>query len=220
MTLDALRLEVPDILNQQAPTQIELTEQLAAARLLLPENALQELLSLLFRCNRSAMTLLERQRSLQNFSDAYRSYAQAYLGETPPPPLFLRLCSEMAAGFKRLLLQILQGRQPSRPHLAWCLYKAQYYLAQSLLRHYQIYQEPPPSLWRDSHLLYWIGEHQDCLDEHIAAAFIPIPSRLSFLSRLCVLPCGKSVANWDYPFLPWLIPFRKAASRRSFISIM
>ncbi|MDP3844941.1 MAG: PilZ domain-containing protein [Pseudomonas sp.] len=176
MTLDALRLEVPDILNEQALTLTELTEQLVAARLLLPENALQEVLSLLFRCNRSAMTLLERQRSLQSFSDAYRYYAQAYAGQAAPPPLFLHLCSEMAAGFKRLLLQILQGRQPSRPHLAWCLYKAQYYLAQSLLRHYQVYQEPPPSLWRDSHLLYWIGEHQDCLDEHIAAAFMPAPA--------------------------------------------
>ncbi len=176
MTLDALRLEVPDIHDDLAPTLTEVTEQLAAARLLQTENALQEVLSLLFRCNRSHMTLLERQRSLQSFSDAYRSYAQAYLAETAPPALFLRLCSEMAAGFKRLLLQILQGRQPSRPHLAWCLYKAQYYLTQSLLRHYQIYQEPPASLWRDSHLLYWIGEHQNCLDEHIAAAFIPVPS--------------------------------------------
>jgi hypothetical protein len=176
MTLDALRLEVPDILNEQAPSLTEVTEQLACARTLQVENALQEVLSLLFRCNRSDMTLLERQRILQSFSEAYRYYAQAYAKETCPPPLFLRLCNEMAAGFKRLLLQILQGRQPSRPHLAWCLYKAQYFLSQSLLRHYQLYQEPPPSLWRDSHLLYWIGEHQNCLDEHIAAAFLPAPS--------------------------------------------
>jgi cyclic-di-GMP-binding protein len=75
-----------------------------------------------------------------------------------------------------LLLQILQGRQPSRPHLTWCLYMAQHFLAQSLLRHYQRYHEPPPSLWRDSHLLYWMGEHQDCLDEPVAAAFTPQPA--------------------------------------------
>jgi hypothetical protein len=176
MTLDALRLEVPDISNEQELTLAELTSQLATARLMPVEQALQEVLSLLFRCNRSTMTLLERQRALQSFSDAYRAHALAYAEQTAPPPLFLRLCSEMAAGFKRLLLQILQGRQPSRPHLAWCLYKAQYYLAQSLLRHYQLYQEPPASLWRDSHLLYWIGEHQGCLDEHVAAAFVPTPA--------------------------------------------
>src|SRR5690606_6066981 len=77
---------------------------------------------------------------------------------------------------KRLLLQILQGRHPSRPHLAWCLYMAQHFLAQSLLRHYQLYQEPAASLWSDSHLLYWLGEHQDCLDEHVAAPFQPAPA--------------------------------------------
>lgn len=176
MTLDALRLEVPDILEEQAAPLADLIEQLAAARLQPADSALQEVLGLLFRLNRCAMTLLERQRVLQNFSDAYRHYAQAYADNSNPPPLFVRLCTEMAAGFKRLLLQILQGRQPSRPHLAWCLYMAQHFIGQSLLRHYQLYQEPPPNLWRDSHLLYWIGEHQDCLDEPIAAAFLPTPA--------------------------------------------
>ena len=176
MTLDALRLEVPDILDEQAASLADLNERLAGARLLDHESALQEVLSLLFRLNRSAMTLLERQRALQSFSDAYRHYASHYVDHRAPPSLFVRLCSELAVGFKRLLLQILQGRQPSRPHLAWCLYMAQHFLAQSLLRHYQLYQEPPPSLWRDSHLLYWIGEHQQCLDEHISAAFLPAPA--------------------------------------------
>ncbi|PTS84118.1 pilus assembly protein PilZ [Pseudomonas sp. HMWF032] len=176
MTLDALRLEVPDILETDVAPLADLNEQLAQARLQPAEQALQQVLGLLFRLNRSAMTLLERQRALQSFSDQYRHYSKAYQGETPPSTLFVHLCSELAAGFKRLLLQILQGRQPSRPHLAWCLYMAQHFLAQSLLRHYQLYQEPPPSLWRDSHLLYWIGEHQDCLDEPVAAAFLPQPA--------------------------------------------
>lgn len=176
MTLDALRLEVPDILENDVAPLADLNEQLAQARLQPAEQALQQVLSLLFRLNRSAMTLLERQRALQSFSDQYRHYSKAYQDETPPSALFVHLCGELAVGFKRLLLQILQGRQPSRPHLAWCLYMAQHFLAQSLLRHYQLYQEPPPSLWRDSHLLYWIGEHQDCLDEPVAAAFLPQPA--------------------------------------------
>ena len=70
MTLDALRLEVPDILNEEASSLADLNERLAAARLLDSDCALQEVLSLLFRLNRSAMTLLERQRALQSFSDA------------------------------------------------------------------------------------------------------------------------------------------------------
>ncbi|MGY8831136.1 MAG: PilZ domain-containing protein, partial [Pseudomonadales bacterium] len=176
MTLDALRLEVPDILETEVAPLADLNEQLAQARLQPAELALQQALSLLFKLNRSAMTLLERQRALQSFSDQYRHYSKAYQGENPPTALFVHLCSELAIGFKRLLLQILQGRQPSRPHLAWCLYMAQHFLAQSLLRHYQLYQEPPPSLWRDSHLLYWIGEHQNCLDEPVAAAFTPQPA--------------------------------------------
>lgn len=176
MTLDALRLEVPDILEEDAAPLADLNEHLAQARAQAHDSALQMVLSPLFRLNRSAMTLLERQRALQSFSDEYRHYAAAYCAATPPPALFVRLCSELAIGFKRLLLQILQGRQPSRPHLAWCLYMAQHFLAQSLLRHYQLYQEPPPSLWRDSHLLYWIGEHQECLDEPVAAAFLPRPA--------------------------------------------
>ena len=106
MTLDALRLEVPDILNEEASSLADLNERLAAARLLDSDCALQEVLSLLFRLNRSAMTLLERQRALQSFSDAYRHYASAYADHSAPPTLFVRLCSELAAGFKRLLLQI------------------------------------------------------------------------------------------------------------------
>ncbi|HLA32364.1 MAG TPA: PilZ domain-containing protein [Pseudomonas sp.] len=176
MTLDALRLEVPDILEEYTASLAELNEQLVLARLQPQDNALQQVLSLLFRLNRSAMTLLERQRALQSFSDEYRHHAKACQAGKAPPALFVHLCSELAIGFKRLLLQILQGRQPSRPHLAWCLYMAQHFLAQSLLRHYQLYQEPPPSLWRDSHLLYWIGEHQHCLDEPVAAAFQPAPA--------------------------------------------
>lgn len=176
MTLDALRLEVPDIREEDAAPLAGLTERLAQARSLQHEDALQQVLSLLFRLNRSAMTLLERQRALQNCSDEYRHYAAAYLKGKPPSPLFVRLCNELAIGFKRLLLQILKGRQPSRPHLAWCLYMALHFLAQSLLRHYQLYQDSPPSLWRDSHLLYWIGEHQECLDEPVAAAFQPTPA--------------------------------------------
>ena len=64
MTLDALRLEVPDILEEQAAPLADLIEQLAAARLQPADSALQEVLGLLFRLNRCAMTLLERQRVL------------------------------------------------------------------------------------------------------------------------------------------------------------
>lgn len=176
MTLDALRLEVPDILEENATALADLCTQLQAARTLTPESALQQALNLLFRLNRSAMTLLERQRALQSFSEEYRHYAAACSGSTAPSALFVHLCEELAGGFKRLLLQILQGRQPSRPHLAWCLYMAEHFIAQTLMRHYQLYREPPAGLWRDSHLLYWIGEHQGCLDEHVAAAFQPTPA--------------------------------------------
>lgn len=176
MTLDALRLEVPDILDGETASLVGLNEQLTAARSQSTDNALQQVLSLLFHFNRSAMTLLERQRALQSFSEEYRHYAMAYREHRAPSPLFLHLCAELAAGFKRLLLQILQGHQPSRPHLAWCLYMAEHFIAQTLMRHYQTYQEPPPGLWRDSHLLYWLGEHQNCLDEHVAAAFQPAPA--------------------------------------------
>lgn len=176
MTLDALRLEVPDIHDGETASLVGLNEQLAAARSQSTDNALQQVLSLLFHFNRSAMTLLERQRALQSFSEEYRHYAVTYQEHRAPSPLFLHLCAELAAGFKRLLLQILQGHQPSRPHLAWCLYMAEHFVAQTLMRHYQTYQEPPPGLWRDSHLLYWLGEHQNCLDEHVAAAFQPAPA--------------------------------------------
>ncbi|MBC9251739.1 pilus assembly protein PilZ [Pseudomonas alcaligenes] len=176
MTLDALRLEVPDILHEDAPPIAGLSDQLAAARKLPPQEALQQQLSLLFRLNRSGMTLLERQRTLQSFSEEYRHCSAALRQGMPPSPLFVHLCDELAVGFKRLLLQILQGRQPSLPHLAWCLYMAQHFLSQSLMRHYQLYREPPAALWRDSHLLYWLGEHQGCLDEHVAAPFQPTPA--------------------------------------------
>lgn len=176
MTLDALCLEVPDLLDEAALPLAELNQALGQARQETLSNGLQQVLSLLFRLNRSATTLLERQRALQSFSEEYRHYANAFQGTQAPPSLFVRLCDELAIGFKRLLLQMLQGRQPSRPHLAWGLYMAQYFLAQSLLRHYQLYREPESGLWRDSHLLYWIGEQQKCLDEPVAAAFQPQPA--------------------------------------------
>lgn len=176
MTLDALRLEVPDIRGDSEIAPAQIAERLIAARRLEPEHGLQQLLGLLFTLNRSGLTLLERQRALQSFSEEYRHYAVLTAYQQAPSALFVRLCSELAIGFKRLLLQILQGRQPSLPHLTWCLYMAQHFLAQQLLRHYQLYQEPPAALWRDSHLLYWIGEHQQCLDEPVAAAFQPKPA--------------------------------------------
>jgi len=120
MTLDALGLEVPDILDEAAAPLADLNERLSEARQQSQESALHLVLGLLFRLNRSAMTLLERQRALQSLSEEYRHYADFYR-HAVPPILFVRFCSEMAIGFKRLLLQILQGRQPSRPHLAWCL---------------------------------------------------------------------------------------------------
>ncbi|MHC5351876.1 PilZ domain-containing protein [Metapseudomonas furukawaii] len=175
MTLDALRLEVPDILEENSIPLASVPTLLAEARQLPQDSALQQVLTLLFRLNRSALTLLERQRVLQNFSEEFRHYAQGCQERDVPAP-FLRLCDELACGFKRLLLQILQGHQPSRPHLAWCLYMAEHFLAQTQLRHYQLYLEPDPRLWRDSHLLYWLGEHQHCLDEPVAAAFVPTPA--------------------------------------------
>lgn len=176
MTLDALRLEVPEIRADGSGVPADLVEQLALARQQDLGSALQRIVGLLFNLNRSVVTLLERQRALQSFSDEFRHYAALTDAGSTPDNLFVRLCRELAIGFKRLLLQILQGRQPSRPHLAWCLYMAQHFLAQQMLRHYQLYQEPPASVWRDSHLLYWIGEHQQCLDEPIAAAFQPRPA--------------------------------------------
>ncbi|WP_313519634.1 PilZ domain-containing protein [Pseudomonas sp.] len=176
MILDALRLGVTDIDGEPAAPLTELNALLLQARQQPLEVGLQETLRLLFRLNRSATTLLERQRALQSFSDEFRHYAKAVSPLRPLPPLFLRLCAELAVGFKRLLLQIIQGRSPSRPHLAWCLYMALYFTAQCLLRHYQLYQEPPPELWRDCHLLFWIGEQQACLDEPVAAAFQPTPA--------------------------------------------
>ncbi|MDL2424995.1 PilZ domain-containing protein, partial [Pseudomonas sp. BAgro211] len=86
----------------------------------------------LFRLNRCALTLLERQRALQSLSEEYRHYERLIRQEKVPPALFVHFCSELAAGFKRLLLQILHGRKPSRPHMAWCLYMAQHFLAQAL----------------------------------------------------------------------------------------
>ena len=172
MTLDAMRLEVPEIHEHEPLDLHNLLEQLADLPRQASSETLETLLGRLFQLNRRELTLLERQRILQSFTEHYRLQAQAF-AEQPPCPLFIRLCLELAAGFKRLLLQILQGRQPSRPHLAWCLYMAEYFVAQSLLRHYQLYQEPPGSLWHDCHLLYWLGERQHCLDEPVAAAFQP-----------------------------------------------
>lgn len=176
MTLNALRLEVPDILEEDSDAMSNLATGLLESRRQPLQEGLQKALGTLFRLNRCALTLLERQRALQSLTEEYRHYAQLIRQDKTPPALFVHFCTELAAGFKRLLLQILHGHKPSRPHMAWCLYMAQHFLGQALLRHYQQYQQPPGSLWRDSHLLYWIGEHQECLDEPVAAAFDPVPA--------------------------------------------
>ncbi len=175
MTLDALQLDVPDALQTDLIDQATLGGSLTAARRLSADAGLQEVIALLARLNRSAMTLLERQRALQNFSDEYRHYS-TQAGLAAGAEQRLQLCAELAMGYKRLLLQILQGHKPSQPHLAWCLYMAEHFIAQSLLQHCQQYREPDTSLWRDSHLLYWLGEQHGCLDEPVAAAFIPTPA--------------------------------------------
>ncbi len=175
MTLDALQLDVPDALQTDLIDQATLGGSLTAARQLSADAGLQEVITLLARLNRSAMTLLERQRALQNFSDEYRHYS-TQAGLAAGAEQRLQLCAELAMGYKRLLLQILQGHKPSQPHLAWCLYMAEHFIAQTLLQHCQQYREPDTSLWRDSHLLYWLGEQHGCLDEPVAAAFIPTPA--------------------------------------------
>ncbi|SDI28665.1 hypothetical protein SAMN05216588_11478 [Pseudomonas flavescens] len=174
MTLDVSQLSVPDTPNGNSINQAELAGRLGVARQRPAEEGLQEVLALLASLNRSTMTLLERQRTLQNFADEYRHYRVA-AGMAASAPL-LSLCSELAIGFKRLLLQVLHGHKPSQPHKAWCLYMAQYFIAQALLRHYQQHREPIAQLWRDSHLLYWLGEQQDCLDDPVASALLPTPA--------------------------------------------
>ncbi|MBU3058081.1 PilZ domain-containing protein [Pseudomonas indica] len=171
MSQDTLRIEVPDLLEESCVPLAHLNAALIEARQQRPEQGLRQVLDLLSRHNRSAMTLLERQRGLQSISEEYRHYASA--AASSPCPLLVGLCNELATGFKRLLLQMLQGRAPSRPHLAWCLYTAQYFLGQSQLRHYERYQEPSPTSWRDSHQLYCLAERHECLDEQVAAAFQP-----------------------------------------------
>jgi hypothetical protein len=76
MTLDALHLEVPDILEEDATPLADLMSELAGARQQPREDGLQQVLNLLFRLNRCAMTLLERQRALQSFCEEYRHYCQ------------------------------------------------------------------------------------------------------------------------------------------------
>ena len=130
--LDALRLEVPDILEESAEASSNLAAGLAEARRLPLNEGLQHCVGVLFRLNRCALTLLERQRALQSLVEEYRHYAHLIRGAKAPPALFVHFCSELAAGFKRLLLQIINGHKPSRPHLAWCLYMAEHFLAQAL----------------------------------------------------------------------------------------
>ena len=89
MTLNALRLEVPDIREDNSLAPAEIAQRLAAARLLEPEHGLQQVLGLLFTLNRSGLTLLERQRALQSFSDEYRHYASLAKRQHPPSTLCL-----------------------------------------------------------------------------------------------------------------------------------
>ena len=88
MMLDALRLEVPDILEEVHDATDNLAAGLAEARLLPPNEGLQHSLTVLFRLNRCALTLLERQRALQNLSEEYRHYARQLADGRTPPALF------------------------------------------------------------------------------------------------------------------------------------
>lgn len=173
---EPLVLDVPEVQAEDPTVLLRLAETLADARRLPWEVALQRVLNLLRRLNRSEQTLLERQRALQSLSEEFRHYSQDQPSGGAPPVALLPVCEELARGFKRLLLQIMDSRHATRPHLAWCLYLAEQFVVQALLRHYQCYQEPPPTLWRDAHQLYALAERQDCLDEPIAAAFVPTPA--------------------------------------------
>lgn len=219
---DALHLEVPELIDENSGYPTNLAAELAATRELPAETALDALLALLFRLNRNALTLLERQRVLQSFSDEYRFQAALLPADQPPSRLFVRFCNELANGYKRLVLQVLQGsREPSRQHLAWCLYMAQYFLSQAMLRHYQLYQEPSPAQWRDSHSLFRIGEQHGCLDEPISAPFqpMPAPTQRSLYQQLLLLALSNPFhlhnnealllygALANYAVLPQLLPW-------------
>ena len=58
MTIDALRLEVPDIVEESPVSLAELNQLLAQARAEKQAVALQQVLSLLLRCNRGFEQML------------------------------------------------------------------------------------------------------------------------------------------------------------------
>lgn len=174
--MDAALLDVPEILDDASCDLASINEALLQTRQLPSDSALDQLLSLIFRHNRSAMSLLERQRGLQLFTDEYRQQLTLLESNQPPSKPLIRLCNELAFGYKHLLQSMLSGRKPSPQHLAWCIFSAQYFICQNILRQYQLYQEPQPVQWHDSHQLYWLAEQHQCLDEPVSSAFIPQPA--------------------------------------------
>lgn len=170
--MDVLRLDVAQIMDDKVVDTTDLQQQLTQVLALKRHDTPQAITQILSTFNSLNMTLLERQRSLQSLSQAYGELLHA----AHPAERLTPLCLALACGYKRLLLQMLQGRPPSRPHLAWTLYMALYFLSQAALRQYQCYQQPTPQQWRDCHLLYWLAEQHQCLDEYIPCAFEPLPA--------------------------------------------
>ncbi|KAF1071460.1 MAG: hypothetical protein GAK45_00509 [Pseudomonas citronellolis] len=166
MNTDALRSAVPAPL-----TTAELPALLAEARRRPPAEGLQACIELLHRLNHCGLTLLERQRSLQSLTQEHQYYQRGQ--STQDDQRITDFCGELAQGYQHLVEQILNGHNPSRPHLAWGLCMAQYFIGQAMLLHYLAYRQPPAALWADSHRLYRLGERLDCLDEPVATAFTP-----------------------------------------------
>ena len=171
MNLQSLHLDVPELLPHNPRPLNEWVEYLQA----MPEQDDRSLARVTHELNQTPLNLLERQRLLQNLTDRFAKRGHQ-LVDRPPNETLLDWSEHLASGYKRLLLQILQGRQPSQAHLAWCLFMIMQYLVQAILRHLQRYQEPHENLWRDCHLIYLLAEHHGCLDDPLSVPFAPTPA--------------------------------------------
>ncbi|MCJ8169281.1 PilZ domain-containing protein [Atopomonas sediminilitoris] len=171
MNLQSLHLDVPELLPHNPHSLNEWVDAVQA----LPEQDDRNLARITHEINQTPLNLLERQRLLQQLTDRFAKRSHQ-LDDRAPNETLLDWSEHLATGYKRLLLQILQGRQPSQAHLAWCLFMIMQFLVQSILRHLQRYQEPHSGLWRDCHLIYLLAEHRECLDEPLSVPFTPTPA--------------------------------------------
>ncbi len=185
MVLNLIVPEMDDHIMTVVETKPGKAERwLAELPLLNPAETSHKMLSALMALNRTPLDNKTRLKLLEIYREPVARLCSKlkdeYIGQPLPLPNKSHIAAErardlqveMANGYKRLVLNAMdsfKGRPSTRAmnSLALIIQRAMRYLAESLVKSYQFYAEPPENTWREIHQLCELADAYGVIDNPV-----------------------------------------------------